>query len=61
MDKDGNGFVDRDEIVQILNKHGYLSNEKINEQVNEIFDTTDSNHDGKIDFSEFAAVMCKVA
>lgn len=50
MDKDGNGYVDRDEILQILNKHGYLNNEKLNEQVNEIFETTDINLDGKIDF-----------
>lgn len=61
MDFDGNGYVDRDEILQILNKHGYMNKQKMNEELNQIFETTDSNNDGKIDFNQFAAVMCKVA
>ena len=60
LDKDHNGYIDRDELLQILNKHGYLNNEKVNEELEEIFASTDVNHDGKIDFNEFALVMKKV-
>lgn len=50
MDKDGNGYVDRDELMMLLSKHGYLSKDKVEEEIDEIFNTTDSNKDGKIDF-----------
>lgn len=29
MDKDGNGYVDRDELMMLLSKHGYLSKDKV--------------------------------
>lgn len=58
LDKDGNGMIDREEVMSILSKHGHLQAEK---DTNEIFDTTDANNDGKIDFKEFKAAMCKMA
>ena len=51
MDKDGNDYVDREEILVLLNKHGYLNKEKVNEEIEEIFKTTDVNRDGRIDFN----------
>lgn len=29
LDRDRNGYVDRDELLQILNKHGHLNKDKL--------------------------------
>lgn len=47
LDKDGNGMIDRDELMGILSRHGLLEAEK---ETDEIFEATDVNGDGKIDF-----------
>lgn len=57
LDKDGNGMIDRDEVMGILSKHGHLQAEK---DTNEIFETTDENGDGHIDFKEFKVAICKI-
>lgn len=59
LDKDGNGFVDRDEIMGILSQHGHI-NERIQKDADEIFNSVDVNRDGKIDFEEFVATICKI-
>lgn len=60
MDKDGNGFIDREELFVILSKHGYLNKDNLEKQMEQIFQSTDANKDGKIDFGQFAAVVTKV-
>lgn len=60
LDRDGNGFVDREQLLMILSKHGHLNNEEAINNVNQIFDSTDENKDGKIDFSEFVSAVLKI-
>ena len=43
--------------MSILSKHGHLQAEK---DTNEIFETTDVNGDGKIDFKQFKIAICKM-
>ena len=60
MDKDGNGFIDQDELLGILKQHGHISSEKVLRNMKEIFATTDTNKDGKIDFDEFCNTICQI-
>lgn len=60
LDRDGNGFIDREELRSILSKHGLLNNEEAERSINQIFDSTDENRDGKIDFGEFVAAITKI-
>lgn len=60
LDKDGNGFIDKDELMMILNQHGHIDSEKAESDLNEIFESTDLNKDGKIDFDEFVATISKI-
>jgi calcium-dependent protein kinase len=59
LDIDGNGYVDKAEMLQVLSQYEHLSQENALLQTNEIFKSTDVNSDGKIDFNEFVAVMCR--
>lgn len=59
LDKDGNGYADKNEVRSILNQHGHISSEKTEADLNEIFSSADINQDGKIDFEEFVSTICK--
>ena len=60
LDKDGNGFIDREQLVGILSQHGFINSQTLQEEVNEIFAESDTNKDGKIDFDEFVGTVCKI-
>ena len=60
MDKDGNGFIDQDELLVILNQHGHINSETALRDVKEIFNASDINKDGKIDFEEFCNTITKI-
>jgi len=50
FDKDGNGKISCNELKHIMQVMG----EKLtNEEIKEIFDHADLNHDGEIDYEEF--------
>ncbi|XP_019153957.1 PREDICTED: calcium-dependent protein kinase 20-like [Ipomoea nil] len=52
FDKDGSGYITQDELQQACEKFG-LSDAPIEEILNEV----DQDHDGRIDYSEFVAMM----
>ena len=55
LDKDGSGFLEREEVKQIANQlHGKIGGDKeFNEEAfNEAFQKLDKNGDGKIAFKE---------
>ena len=55
-DKDGNGVLDRIEIVDLLSNHFKETGIKRRPNkidVNEFFDSLDKDHNGTIDFDEF--------
>ena len=62
IDNDGNGVVDKEELVAILGRFGLkkkgLKEKNINSDLSKIFSTADKNNDGKIDFEEFVATVC---
>lgn len=54
LDKDGNGYLEADEIQQIMTQLGDpISKEEAERMVNEV----DCNTDGKVQFSELLQVM----
>jgi len=56
FDKNGNGKVEPQEILQVMNRIGL---NPTREQVIEILEQIDLDHNGQVEFSEFAAVMAK--
>ncbi|KAM9343066.1 troponin C, skeletal muscle [Pholidichthys leucotaenia] len=54
FDKNGDGFVDREEFGEILHMTGEPVTE---EDIDEMFGESDTNKDGKIDFDEFLKMM----
>nr|2M97_A Chain A, Optimized Ratiometric Calcium Sensor [Opsanus tau] len=54
FDKDGNGFIDREEFGDIIR----LTGEQLtDEDVDEIFGDSDTDKNGRIDFDEFLKMM----
>ncbi|XP_037832970.1 troponin C, skeletal muscle isoform X1 [Kryptolebias marmoratus] len=54
FDKNGDGFVDREEFGDIL----HMTGEQVTEEdIDEMFGESDTNKDGKIDFDEFLKMM----
>ena len=55
-DKDGNGVLDRDEIIDLLTNHFKeqgLNKKPTNEDVKDFFANLDDDHSGEIEFEEF--------
>ena len=62
IDKDNNGFVERAELVQVLESNllGYLGQGTTmlnGKSVDEILETCDKDGNGVIDFSEFKSSL----
>ncbi|KAJ0967883.1 hypothetical protein J5N97_024800 [Dioscorea zingiberensis] len=55
FDKDGSGYITRDEIKQAMQEYGMADDATIDE----ILDDVDTDKDGKIDYDEFVAMMRK--
>ncbi|XP_039142595.1 calcium-dependent protein kinase 33-like isoform X1 [Dioscorea cayenensis subsp. rotundata] len=55
FDKDGSGYITRDEIKQAMQEYGMGDDATIDE----IIDDVDTDKDGRIDFEEFVAMMRK--
>ena len=54
FDKDGNGFISRSELRQVLEKMG----EKISEaEIDDMIDEVDSDGDGEICYEEFVKML----
>jgi Ca2+-binding EF-hand superfamily protein len=51
IDKDGNGYIDHDELLAVLGKMGCANIDKTT--ANSIFKQVDTDGDGKIDIEEF--------
>ena len=55
-DKDGNGVLDREEIIDLLTNHFKeqgMKKKPTEEDVNEFFENLDDDHSGEIQFEEF--------
>ncbi|XP_027367364.1 calcium-dependent protein kinase 20-like isoform X2 [Abrus precatorius] len=52
FDKDGSGYITRDELQQACEQFGLKDN-----QLDDIISDIDKDNDGRIDYSEFAAMM----
>ncbi|KAL3890968.1 hypothetical protein ACJMK2_003234 [Sinanodonta woodiana] len=56
FDKDGNGYIDRDELKAVLTQFGDKMTE---EEVDNVLHEADTNGDGRIDYPEFCEQMTK--
>jgi len=54
FDSDGNGYIDKKELRDVLKQLGEDVDE---EQLNDMMKAADSNHDNKIDYTEFVKMM----
>ena len=54
FDSDGNGFITKKELQTELTKLGHKLNRK---QIDEMFDSVDTDGSGTLDFNEFKAMM----
>ena len=51
MDKDGNGVIGKDQLIQVFNRHSHSS---LNQnEVEKILQIVDTNGSGLIDFTQF--------
>jgi len=55
FDKDGSGSIDLNEMKTVLMDLGQQMTEQ---EVLELFEAADENHDGILDYSEFVELMC---
>lgn len=55
FDKDGNGFITRDELRQAMQEYGMGDEATIDEVINDV----DTDRDGRINYEEFVAMMRK--
>lgn len=56
LDVDGDGYITRSEMRQAFDKMGHSLSD---DEINAIFRQCDVNQDGKINFDEFVAMMCR--
>ena len=54
FDQNSDGVIDEDELKCVLNKLGIEANDK---EIHEMIVVADLNKDGKVDFSEFKAIL----
>ena len=55
FDKDGNGFISKEELLNVLTKDG--SNLHAFDEINEIIESADKDGDGQINYLEMCAMM----
>eukprot|EP00727_Mastigamoeba_balamuthi_P011272 m51a1_g6768 putative troponin skeletal muscle-like (73) ;mRNA; r:107501-107827 len=55
-DKNGDGFIDRSEIMEVLKTAGVPAN-MIDQMAADVFAKADTNKDGRISFEEFQILM----
>lgn len=54
FDKDGNGYISRDELIQVMHSQG---DELTDEEIDGMIKTADQDKDGRVDYREFVAMM----
>ncbi|CAK8694280.1 unnamed protein product [Clavelina lepadiformis] len=54
FDKDGNGFIDRDELREVVRS---ITGDPTEEELDKLFEEADLNGDGRIDFKEFMQAL----
>jgi calmodulin len=54
FDKDGNGYISRDELIQVMHSQG---DELTDEEIDGMIKTADQDKDGQVDYREFVAMM----
>ncbi|XP_042491543.1 calcium-dependent protein kinase 13 [Macadamia integrifolia] len=57
FDKDGNGYIDPEELQGALMEDGAIASADVADVANDIFLEVDTDKDGKISYEEFAAMM----
>uniref|UniRef100_A0A1J3G5V6 non-specific serine/threonine protein kinase n=1 Tax=Noccaea caerulescens TaxID=107243 RepID=A0A1J3G5V6_NOCCA len=55
FDKDGNGYIKKDELVRAMKEHGMKDEANAKEMISEV----DKDNDGRINYEEFCAMMRK--
>jgi len=57
LDKDGDGFIDEEELASVMG----FGNDQSNGVMKKIISDIDDNRDNKIDFSEFKKMITKTS
>ena len=57
LDKDGDGYIDEDELAQIMG----FNNESGHSVMKKLISDIDDNRDNKIDFTEFKKMITKLS
>ena len=57
FDVDGSGFITKDELLEVVNLR--TNCQLSEEEIDHVFEDTDLNNDGKIDYEEFVILMTK--
>lgn len=55
FDKDRSGTIDLEELRSVLTQIGETMTD---EEVEDMFEAADINHDGSLDYAEFVELMC---
>ena len=57
FDIDGSGYITKNELIEVVNLRTNCTLSE--EEIDHVFEDTDLNHDGKIDYEEFVILMTK--
>ena len=57
FDVDGSGFITKDELLEVVNLR--TNCQLSEEEIDHVFEDTDLNNDGKIDYEEFVILITK--
>ena len=57
FDIDGSGYITKNELLKVVNLR--TNCQLSEEEIDHVFEDTDLNHDGKIDYEEFVILMTK--
>ncbi|XP_071151435.1 calmodulin-like [Mytilus edulis] len=58
VDKDNSGYIDKDELRTWLKRKDHEWTTEDEEDLNDLFNDADVNHNGKVEYSEFVKAFC---